>query len=332
VTDVIPARKDEKAGLVLVTGARGFIGRAMVKVLQREGYGVIALDQAAGAGRARNPNFSRQTPAREMGHPSRLVEGLVRREALVDITDSGALRRHFEKQRIGCVVHLAAVLPTAAQRDPERATQVNVIGSLNLLEMARRFKIKRFVFGSSLSVYGTCPKDEVVAESHRAAPEDLYGAAKLYVEQMGRAYREKHGLEFVSLRIGRVVGAGAKSSTSAWRSQIFEGLGSSKRVRIELPYLASERLLLVHVEDVARMLVELVGAERPAHLVYNAVCESVVVADLKLEVERLNGKVRVEVGEQEAVGNPRRLDSRRFSEEFGFRAETIFERLRGARG
>ena len=55
-----------------------------------------------------------------------------------------------------------------------------------MLEMARQFGVGRFVFGSSLSVYGTCSPDHAVSETDRAAPEDVYGAAKLYVEQLGR--------------------------------------------------------------------------------------------------------------------------------------------------
>ena len=105
-----------------------------------------------------------------------------------------SLQQVFETRHIGGIIHLAAILPTAAQRDPVRATQVNVTGSLHLLELAQRFEVKRFVFGSSLSVYGTCPADRFVSEADRAAPEDLYGAAKLYVEQLGEAYRQSHGV------------------------------------------------------------------------------------------------------------------------------------------
>ena len=161
--------------------------------------------------------------------------------------------------------------------------------------LAQRFEVKRFVFGSSLSVYGTCSADRFVSEADRAAPEDLYGAAKLYVEQLGEAYRQSHGLEFTSLRIGRVVGTGAESATSAWRSEIFEKLASTDASEILLPYVGSERILLVHVDDVAKMLVALLQAACPAHGVYNAVCESVIVSDLKHEVERLNSNVRVQL-------------------------------------
>jgi UDP-glucuronate 4-epimerase len=300
-----------KDSLVLVTGGRGFIGRAVVKLLQREGYGVVSVDQSPAGSSAAVPGSS---------------------EVMCDIADPAQLGRVFDSQRIRGIVHLAAVLPTTAQRDPVLATRVNVGGSFNLLEMARESGVQRMVFGSSLSVYGTYPAEQVVAESDRAAPEDVYGAAKLYVEQIGKTYSHCYGLEFVSLRIGRVVGAGAQSATSAWRSLIFELLTTSEPAEIALPYSASERVLLVHVDDVARMLVTLLHASRLQHAVYNAPCESVVVSDLKAEVEALNPNISVEVGEAEVVGNPRLLDSTLFAREFGFQTAPIFEQLRKRAG
>jgi len=91
-----------------------------------------------------------------------------------------------------------------------------------------------------------------------------------------------------------------------------------------------ERILLVHVDDAARMLAALLQVERPAHAIYNAVCESVVVADLKRELERLNPKVSVTLGEERAVGNPRHLDSSRLRQEFGVQTLPMFEQLRRA--
>ena len=298
---------------VLVTGGRGFIGCALRKLLQRSGYSVLALDQ----------------PGLAAAGPEHIAVG---REIAIDITDREQLQSLFQARPIAAIVHLAAILPTTAQREPARATQVNIEGSLNLLEMARQFHVRRFVFGSSLSVYGACPAEQVVTELNRAAPEDLYGAAKLYVEQLGEAYRQAHGLEFVSLRIGRVVGAGARSATSAWRSEIFERLGTAGRAEIEIPYAESERILLVHVEDVVTMLLQLMQAPPPAHCVYNAACESVVVGALKRELERLNPRLRVTLGGQVVVGNPRQVDWSRFAGEFGVRMVPMFELLEKVAG
>lgn len=298
---------------VLVTGGRGFIGRAVGKLLQRSGYSVLALDRPEAAA----PGTSHFSFGREIG---------------IDITDQEQLRPFFQAWPIAAIVHLAAILPTMAQREPARATQINVGGSLNLLEMARQFGVRRFIFGSSLSVYGTCPAEQVVTEMDRAAPEDLYGAAKLYVEQLGEAYRQAYGLEFISLRIGRVVGPGARSATSAWRSEIFERLGTATPAEIEIPYAEAERILLIHVEDVAEMFLKLVQVQRAAHGIYNAACESLVVGDLRRELERLNRRLSVKLGGRAVVGNPRQVDWSRIAGEFGVRVVPMFERLASAWG
>ena len=292
---------------MLVTGANGFIGRAVCRLLHDEGHAIVALDQTA----------SSSTGESLGGHC----------EAWVDISDRRSLRTIFDSSGIGSIIHLAAILPTAAKHDPLRATQVNILGSLNLLDMAREFGVKRFVFGSSLSVYGTCPADKVVSESSPAAPEDLYGASKLYVEQLGAAYRERFGLEFVSLRIGRVVGAGARSATSAWRNEIFEFLHTREKAVISVPYIGEERVLLVHLDDAARALVALLRPDIPAHGIYNAPCESVVVQDLKARIERSNSNLDVQLGTDFARGNPRRVDWSRVQREFGLKVTPILERL-----
>ncbi len=247
-----------------------------------------------------------------------------------DITDQHQMEKVFREYEIENVVHLAAILPTAAQRDPVRATRVNVVGSLNLLELARQFGVARFVFGSSLSIYGSCSPDYVVSENDQAAPEDLYGAAKLYAEQLGKALADSGVLQFVSLRIGRIVGPGARSATSAWRSAVFELLQTRRPANLTLPYVGSERVLLIHVQDAARALMTLLQAPRPAHCIYNAPCESWVVNDLKLQLEALNPNIRVELGEADAKGNPRLLDWSRFQHEFEFSTTPIADRLQAA--
>ncbi|HEV2400238.1 MAG TPA: NAD(P)-dependent oxidoreductase [Candidatus Sulfotelmatobacter sp.] len=294
---------------ILVTGGAGFIGRAVVKHLVRSGCRVVALDRIEGVA----------------------AEGFEGYQTIqCNLADLDQLRRVFHQQRFAGIIHLAAILPTAAQRNPKMATQVNVQGSVNVLEMARQFHVPRVVYGSSLSIYGTYLADRTVSEADRAAPEDLYGAAKLYIEQLGRAYRECHGVDFVSLRIGRVVGPGAQSVTSAWRSEIFELLKASYPAEIRLPYAASEKILVLHVEDLAMMLEILLKAERTEHAIYNAPCRSILVGDLKHAAQDLNSHLTVTLGDAKPIGNPQVIDFTRFQKEFNFEGVSIFDRLRRA--
>jgi UDP-glucose 4-epimerase len=300
-------------GLVLVTGGGGFIGRAVCKLLQREGYRALPIEVP---------------PEPEtVGGPIPEIK-----EIPCDIRRATHLWMLFQAQPIDSIIHLAAILPTVAQKKPLLATQTNITGTMNLLEMARQFKLRRMIFASSLSVYGTYSAEEVVTETHRTAPEDVYGATKLCAEQAGSAYSAQFGVPFVSLRIGRVVGAGAASRTSAWRSQIFEDLRSDEGAEISLPYAGTEGLLITHVDDIARMLVTLLEAPKPECPVYNAVSEEITVAELKKQVESLNPKIQIKLGAERVKANPQRLDSSRFRKEFGFTADSLTEHLKRAAG
>ena len=204
---------------------------------------------------------------------------------------------------------------------------MNVGGSLNILEMAARFNVSRVIYASSGSVYGTQPASRLVSEDQPAAPEDVYGAAKRYVEILGETYERKFGVEFVALRIVMVVGPGGTSVTSPWRNQIFEYLGSTESKEVLIPYSPDETLPLVHVEEIASMLAILTSAERCSHHIYNSFGDCVHPSELKKEIESLNPNIRVTLGTA-AVTGARAIDSSRFAREFGVLRSGFWQRLR----
>jgi UDP-glucose 4-epimerase len=207
---------------------------------------------------------------------------------------------------------------------------VNIGGSLNLLEAARKFGVPRVIYGSSISVYGSQDGRDGVAETDPAAPEDVYGASKRYVEIVGETFRRRFGIEFVALRIASVVGPGAVNTSSPWRSEIFERLGRAPGGEVSIPYRDTERLPLVHVDEVAGMVRRLVEAERVSACVYNTPAESWVLADLARLVESLDGDVRIRFGEAEVRGIPRAVDGHRFEVEFGYTPLSLRERFQRA--
>jgi nucleoside-diphosphate-sugar epimerase len=277
--------------LVLVTGASGQIGSRLTARLRAAGHEVlaVALDASPHAGITQ-----------------------------CDFTKHDQITQVFASHSIHTVVHLAAVLPTAFRADPIAAAEVNLIGTLHLVREAVERGVKRFVFASSLSVYGERPTSRALSERDAAAPDEPYGAAKRVVELIGESLAST-GFSFGTLRIARVVGPGATSPASAWRSAMFETSGSSDEGPITLPFAPTARLSLVHVDEVARMLQLLVEAAALPHSTYNAPAEVWEAQHLAHLVERVR-KVRVRMGLAE--GGPV-ADGALFAQDFGFRLEGL---------
>lgn len=164
--------------VVLITGAGGEIGHGLITELARAGQqSVITLDL--------NPLDP------ELG---RLVE----REFHGSITDQGLLERILAEFEVGAIYHLAALLSTRSEFTPVTAHHVNVDGTLNLLEFAQREAESHgrpvlFVYPSSIAAYGlpdleTKRRAGRVPEDAFNTPSTMYGANKLYCEQLGRYY------------------------------------------------------------------------------------------------------------------------------------------------
>src|SRR5439155_1076604 len=232
-----------------------------------------------------------------------------------DIWKDDEVSRLFASTSIRTLVHLAAILPTASRADPIIATEVNLTGTLRLLREALTHQVERFVFGSSMSVYGSSGGSRALNEYDRAAPDDPYGAAKRAVELAGESLAVTTGFGFVALRMARVVGPGAKSTASGWRSQIFDTLASPGQPAIAIPFAPTARLSLVHVDDVARMLTILAQAAELPQRIYNSPAEVWETQHLANLVEQVT-KVPVRLGEAQGGPIP---DGTRFVHDFGFR-------------
>jgi nucleoside-diphosphate-sugar epimerase len=257
--------------VILVTGANGFVGRSVCAQLARAGVPRLGVD--------------RHVPQ------------------TFDVADAAAVQAIFRKHSICAVIHLAAMLPSACRAHPAEAARVNVGGSIHVLEAAARAGVPRFVFGSSMSVYGAARDYTPVSEQAPVNPVDLYGAAKRYIEIYGQSLAR--GTTFVALRIATVVGPGARETASLWRSEIFEKLRTGAPYQIQIPVSEDAVLSLAHVGDVARMLVALATTPHLPSPIYNSPAENWRAADLKLRIETLDPAVTVALtGEREQPKRP----------------------------
>jgi UDP-glucuronate 4-epimerase len=181
----------------LVTGGAGFIGSHLVDHLI--GNGVARMVVLDNFDEFYDPKIKRTNIATNLNHPSfRLV--------VCDIRNYVALRQLFSEEIFDCIIHLAAkagVRPSV--NDPRTYQEVNVAGTLNLLELARLHGIKKFIFGSSSSVYGLSAEPPF-KEDAPLAPISPYAATKAAGEMLSHTYSYLYGLQVCCLRLFTVYG------------------------------------------------------------------------------------------------------------------------------
>lgn len=285
-------------GFVIVTGAGGHIGREVCRLLRTGGAQILPVDV--------DPSTAEDLIACDLKLQTQVLS-------------------LFQSHPVRAVIHLAAILPSAFHSDPLAGVDVNLSGSFELMRQAVNMRVKRFVFASSTSVYGSSFASRPLTEDDPVVPDEPYGASKRVVELVGETLASKQAIEFVSLRIARVVGPGIKKTSSPWRSQIFER--SSGVAPIQLPFAPEAVLALVHVEDVARMLTTLAETSNVRNSIYNTPVELWEARHLKEVVEEVSG-LRVELRQDGAFGGPT-CDGNRFTREFGFQLRGLRERLAG---
>jgi len=177
--------------MILVTGGAGFIGSHLLDALICEGREVVCFDNF---NNFYDPAIKRLNIAGHVGQPGfHLVEG--------DICDMGRLSEVFRKYNITRIVHLAAragVRPSVEQ--PALYNQVNVEGTINLLELARTHQIEQFVFASSSSVYGASTKVPFSEADKIDCPVSPYAATKFAGELMCYTYHHLYGIPVTALR------------------------------------------------------------------------------------------------------------------------------------
>ena len=182
---------------VLITGAAGFIGSHLCEKLLDRGDTVIALD---------NFNDYYDTKRKHANvHQLRNYPCCILCET--DICDEETVNRSFVEHRPEAVVHLAAY--GAVRYSIGRAKlyiDVNIGGSINLLEAAREIGVEDFVFASTSSVYGNTKHLPFVETDPCNQPLAPYPASKRAVELMGYTYHHLHGLNFTALRFFNVYG------------------------------------------------------------------------------------------------------------------------------
>ena len=257
---------------ILVTGANGFIGSHVTRLIESLGHNVVPIDVVP-----RSADLS--------------LLGIKSTSHLMNVTDAAEFRELCEREKPTHIFHAA---------HPPRDESPAVINycyhaMTNILEAAKDLKIKRVVYSSSASIYGQLRKPEgsLVKEEDAVSiyPTYFYRAAKTVSEWMGDFYKNKHGVDFVALRYSSVYGPGLYRSIPL---ELKKGvLGQTCR-----PFLTRPLDDLIYVDDVAAAVSRALFADKPLSRAYNIGLDRAYTnEDLTRAIEKALPDLKFEIGQ-----------------------------------
>jgi UDP-glucose 4-epimerase len=244
----------------LVTGGAGFIGSHVADELLKRGHKVIVLDDLSGG-------FEDNVPSGAI-----FVKG--------SILDTELIDRIFDRYNLTYVYHLAAYAAEGLSHFIKRFNyNNNLIGSVNLVNASVNYGVRRFVFTSSIAVYGA--GQSPMTEEMVPQPEDSYGIAKLAVERELKVTHEMFGLDYVIFRPHNVYGE-RQNIGDRYRNVV--GIFMNQLMKGEPMTIfgdGEQQRAFTHISDVAPVIAESVNVPAARNQVFN------VGADVPHTVNRL---------------------------------------------
>jgi dTDP-glucose 4,6-dehydratase len=261
--------------MILVTGGAGFIGRWVVKKILEEGYEVCVLDDLSN-GRMENIEEFKDNPDFEF--------------VLGDVRNKEVLKDTFKRDVDICIHAAAAINVQESIENPQRYYDVNVNGTLNILEMARKRDVKVILIGTCM-VYDLS-SSEAINEKHSLNPKSPYAGSKLAAENLALSYFHAYGLPVVITRPFNTYGPYQKSNMEGGVVSIFiRSLLEGKTLDVFGDGTQTRDLL--YVEDCAEFIVNASFTKKAVGEVINAgYGHDIAIKDLALLICKDVEKIR----------------------------------------
>jgi nucleoside-diphosphate-sugar epimerase len=244
----------------LVTGALGCIGAWVVRNLVQEHVPVTVFDVSVDSHRMKLI----MTPEQMEG--VQFMQG--------DITDLAAVEAVISDSGASHIVHLAALQVPFCRADPPLGARVNVVGTVNMFEAARRAGLRRLVYASSVAVFGR--DEDGGSEPESVLPSTLYGVYKQANEGTARLYWQDHGLSSIGLRPHTVYGPGRDQGMTSSPTKAM--LAAAAGVSFHIPF--GGRGDYQYADDTAKLFLRAARAPLDGAEVFNLRGSRVDVAEI----------------------------------------------------
>ena len=260
----------------LVTGAAGCIGVWVLRNLIREGIPVTAFDLDEKYNRlplVLKPN--------EIAH-IQFLRG--------DVSDYLAVENALKESRATHIIHLAALQLPFCKADPVAGARVNVVGTVNIFEAAKRLGLKNVVYASTTAVYGLSEEypEEPLANDAPLKPHSHYGVYKQANEGNAAIYYRDDGFSSIGLRPYTVYGAGRDQGMTSTPTKAILALAAGRSYKISF----GGRYCFQYANDTAKAFIQAARAELIGAQVFNIGGESVSTADVIAAIEQAEPTAR----------------------------------------
>ena len=317
---------------VLITGAGGEVGYTLTAELKKEGYKVVALSL-------------HNLPPEQTKITDVFYRG--------DVSDYKFVEKIFDKHEIEVVFHLASILSTGGERNPELAITVNAVGTQNTMEVATKKSLEtgksvKFIFPSSIAAYGIPDlkeksKKPKVKEEDFTSPITIYGVTKLYAENLGLYFSKHYKLlddldrsNLIDFRCVRFPGLLSPDTlpsggTSDYGPEMFHSAAQGKpyacfvRPDSTIPFMA--------MEDGVRVLMLLAKAPKKdiKSSIYNVSGFSASAKDIEKEIKHLFPKAeityKIHMLRQRIIDSwPADVDDSKAQKEWGWKPKYNFKK------
>ena len=294
---------------IMVTGGFGHIGSWVCDYLVKQGHKILAVDRYH----------------RDLSYLEAAADNIT--HIPIDVLDQAGLYRTLLEYEgdIDGVIHIAGIIggPIFAQ-NPRQNVYLNIMGTVNMLEISRIFKLRRFVYISSGAIYGI--RDNIPMEDEPLTPGDLYGAAKSSAEMLGIQYASEFDVDFRSVRVYFAYGPGRlPAEVTPIHQAVFGSLTGQNSVTLAAG--ADQSIDFTYIKDIARAIGLVYEAPDLQYREYNVssgICYPIPELIEKV-ADYVGVDMKISIGPGRIMPRGPSIDSTRLQQEFNFTPEYDLE-------